>query len=233
MLFFVIVVLFVVGAYFFNRYQQKRRKEAIAAALPSLGLTLAEDGHQPLDQLYPQFPVFRAGYSRSPSNSLIGWIEVEGTHCRVRTGDYSYRTSGSGNSSGETHRSSYLIVELPWQTPVLALGREGLFARVKQALGFPDLEIGWPDFDQRFTVTCSHPAYVPTFLNPKVSELVLGHALRKGEMAHGAHLSLVVEGGVLMIDEGERLWPTEDIAAHLDFAKRLLAQWPSDLRTPR
>ncbi|NLK44788.1 MAG: DUF3137 domain-containing protein [Tissierellia bacterium] len=78
-------------------------------------------------------------------------------------------------SSGKTS-TTYTRMRVPYKTKdefKFKIYRKGLFSNIGKALGMQDIEIGYPDFDDKFIIKGSNEAkIVDLFSNDKIRELI-------------------------------------------------------------
>jgi hypothetical protein len=217
---FALVALAALGAYLSWKAEQQRRAdlERVAASLDLRYDPSDDDSH---DDEYAQFDVFRRGHSRTARNTMRGTVELFGSRCRLCMGDFRYKvTSGSGkHRSTKTYRFSYLIVHPPWPAPSLLVRPEGLFDKLKGAIGFDDIDFESEEFSRKFYVQSSDKRFAYDVLHPRMMEFLL----REQPDA------MDLEGGAMCVTDGSRLWEPADFRARLDFVRRFCELWPRHL----
>ncbi|WP_166355100.1 DUF3137 domain-containing protein [Phytoactinopolyspora limicola] len=135
--------------------------------------------------------------------------------------EYSYTTTTSTGqtTSTTTHYYSTWVIYLPASVPSISLGAEGILGgRVAKAFGFNRLDIGDPDFDGRFKVTCDVPEFGRRILNPALVDLMM-----RGEV-----WAWRFDGDVMISYRKGRLDPT-DVIPRLDAMSRVLEHVPHEL----
>ena len=84
-----VIVIVAVVAYY-SWLQAKKRREAMAALAQQLGWQFWPDKDRSHDEEYANFEIFRRGHSRAAYNTMLGKVEIDGRHGRVRHGRYPF-----------------------------------------------------------------------------------------------------------------------------------------------
>jgi hypothetical protein len=199
----------------------RARLAALQALADELGFAFDPGEDRDHDDQYAQFAIFRRGHSRKAFATLHGAMELFGRRCRVLAGDFSYEEdSGSGkDSSTTTYTFSFVIVHPPWPSPSLVVRPEGLFDKLKGALGFDDIDFESEAFSRAFWVQSDDKRFAYDVLHPRMMEFLLAE---RPPM-------LEIEQGVLCVADGSRRWSPEQFRAHLDFVTRFCELWPRHL----
>jgi hypothetical protein len=209
----VVVVLFAAIAYF-AWLAQKARREALAALAAERGWRFDPAKDYDHDDEYAHFEVFRKGSSRAAYNTLYGSVEIDGRPYRVKMGDFRY-TIQHGKSS-LTHHRSYLIMHMPFATPNLLIRGEGLFDKLRGALGFDDIDFESEAFSRRFYVMSSDKKFAYDVVHPRMMEWLMAKKVPLIDIERG-RCCLVSDRGkwepdefsrwLRRVDEFFQLWP--------------------------
>lgn len=200
---------------------EKQRQVAMAGLAARLGLRFNPNKDNRHDGEYRQFAIFRRGHSRIAHNTLSGTIELFGTACRLRCGDFRYKvTRSSGkNSSTSTYRFSYVIVQLPWRTPALLIRPEGIFDKIAAAFGFDDIDFESAEFSRSFLVKSDNRRFAYDVLHPQMMELLLAQDPPM----------IDIEAGAICYSDGQRRWTPEYFERQLAFLRKFTGLWPRHL----
>jgi len=215
-----VLLLAIAGAIWAWKLEQQRTLELQALA-QELGLDFDPRDDSAHDDEYAQFEIFRRGHSRVAQRTMHGTLEVFGTRCAVRLGDFRYRVTRSNgkSSSTTTYRFSYLIVHPPWPSPTLLVRPEGLFDKVKGAFGFDDIDFESIEFSRAFWVQSNDKRFAYDVLHPRMMEFLLAE---RPPM-------LDLEGGALCVSDGQRRWDPPAFRARIAFLRRFCELWPRHL----
>lgn len=218
---FVAFALLLAALLFFTWKAEQARRQALGELAGRLGFAFAPDADDTHDDRYDQFSIFRRGSSRVAQNTMSGEVELFGTPCTVRCGDFRYKvTSGSGkNRRTTTYRFSYLIVHPPWDTPPLLIRPENVLDKLAGAFGFDDIDFESDEFSRRFYVKSADKRFAYDVLHPRMMEFLLAE---KPPM-------LEIAGGALCLSDGSRRWDPPRFEQELEFVRRFCAQWPRHL----
>jgi len=212
----VVVVLFAVIAYF-AWLAQKARREAMAALADELGWRFDPSKDYDHDDEYAHFEVFRRGGSRAAYNTLYGSVEIDGRPCDVKMGDFRY-TIQHGKSSS-TYHGSYLIIHLPFTTPNLLIRGEGLFDKLRGALGFGDIDFESEAFSRRFHVASSDKKFAYDVVHPRMMEWL---------MAKEVPLIDIERGRCCLVEERSK-WEPGEFKRWLRRVDEFFGLWPDYL----
>ncbi len=209
----VAVLLVAAGAYL-AWLSREARREALATLARELGWRFDPSKDYDHDDEYAHFEVFRKGSSRAAYNTLYGSVEIDGRTYSVKMGDFRY-TIQHGKSSSTYHRS-YLILHMPFATPNLLIRGEGLFDRLRGALGFDDIDFESEEFSRRFYVVSSDKKFAYDVVHPRMMEWLMAKEVPLIDIERG-RCCLVSDRGKWEPDEFERwlrrideffkLWP--------------------------
>ena len=200
---------------------EKKRREEMSALAEELGLTFDPNADSSHDDRYAQFDIFRRGHSRVAKNTLTGTIELFDRTCRLVTGDFRYKvTSGSGkNRSTRTYNFSYLIVHPPWDTPPLLIRPEGVWDKIKGAVGFDDIDFESDEFSRKFYVQSSDRKFAYDMLHPRMMEFLLEHPTA----------TIDIENGALCLSNGLERWTPDRFRSAIVFVHQFCERWPRHL----
>jgi len=215
-----VVLLAGVGVYL-SYLHEKQRRLAMTALAERLGLRFDPGVDSSHDDDYAQFEIFRRGHSRVAKNTLTGTVELFGRRCDLVAGDFRYKvTSGSGKDRRTTtYRFSYLIAHPPWQTPPLLIRPEGVWDKLKGAIGFDDIDFESDEFSRKFYVQSNDRKFAYDVLHPQMMELLLAE---RPPM-------IDIEDGALCLSGGRGRWEPERFEAELAFVQRFCGRWPRHL----
>lgn len=145
---------------YFDRERERRRREDLVSWAATRGFTI-EPGSRPAREagLPPELmtlPVFSRGRAQKTRN-LIRGRGAEGAELIF---DYRYTTQSGKHSA--TLEQTIAAFELPGAgLPAFELRPEGLFARIGQAFGNPDVDFdSSPEFSRHYQLRGSDPAAV-------------------------------------------------------------------------
>lgn len=215
-----ILAAFVIAAIalaIFSWRAQNARREALQALARELGLDFDPADDRDHDDTYAQFAIFRRGGSRRAKNTLRGTMDLFDRPCRMLCGDFRYTIQSGKHQT--THRFSYLIVHPPWATPSLLIRPEGLFDKLKGALGFEDIDFESEAFSSRYYVQSSDKRFAYDVLHPRMMELLLA---KDPPM-------LDIEGGALCLGDGNRRWEPTEFRRQIAFLREFCERWPRHL----
>ncbi len=198
---------------------QNARREALQKLARELGLDFHSGDDHHHDEAYRQFSIFRRGRRRVAQNTLRGSIQLFDRPCRMRCGDFRYEVDSGNDGGTTTHRFSYLIVHPPWATPSLLIRREGLFDKLKGALGFEDIDFESEEFSSKYFVQASDKRFAYDVLHPRMMELLLAKNPPR----------IDIEGGALCLSEGNRRWEPAEFRRQLAFLDAFCERWPRHL----
>ncbi len=218
----IVAIVAIVGiAVYFSWKAEQARRAAMQALASELSLQYQPGDDSSHDDDYAQFEIFRRGHSRVAQNTMRGSCELFGRPCRLQLGDFRYRvTRSTGKSTTTTtYRFSYLIVHPPWPSPTLLVRPEGLFDKVKGALGFDDIDFESVEFSRKFYVQSDDKRFAYDVLHPRMMEFLLE---QKPPM-------LDLEGGALCISDGQRRWDPARYREQITFLRRFCELWPRHL----
>ena len=112
-----------------------------------------------------------------------------------------------------------LLERAEWPAPTLLVRPEGLFDKLKGAIGFDDIDFESEEFSRKFYVQSSDKRFAYDVLHPRMMEFLLKEQPD----------ALDLEGGALCVSDGSRLWEPDDFRARLDFVRRFCELWPRHL----
>ncbi len=122
--------------------------------------------------------------------------------------DYHYETHSTdskGRRQTHHHYFSFFILHLPASFPEMVIGREGIFSKIGQALGYDDIDFESYEFSRRFCVRSKDKKFAYDFCNARMLEYLLAND----------DLSVEVENNALSISFNRRLAP-ENIEPNLE-----------------
>ena len=214
------IVLVAVFAYL-GHLREKKRREEMSALADKLGLAFDPSADSRHDDQYAQFEIFRRGDSRVATNTLTGTIELFGRTCKLVTGDFRYTiTSGSGKDRRtRTYSFSYLIVHPPWDTPPLLIRPEGVWDKIKGAVGFDDIDFESDEFSRKFYVQSSDRKFAYDVVHPRMMEFLLENPTA----------TIDIERGALCLSHGLGRWTPDRFESAVVFVHHFCERWPRHL----
>jgi hypothetical protein len=193
---FVVFIAVGGGIAYLGYYLKKKRREGLAFAARQMGMQFALN--DPFDTLSEPFDLLEKGDGRGVENVMWGtWQDIE---CRLF--DYWYydeSTDSKGNRSRTYHRFSCVMSPVEAACSHLTLGRENIFTRMGDHLGFRDIELESEEFNRAFTVRSPDRKFAVDFCDARMMEWL---------MAHGEGYGFEVVGDRLLAS-CKRLGPTE------------------------
>jgi hypothetical protein len=166
----VLGVLAVAAAAVGSYLLRKRRREELARLAAGLGLEYSADDVQGCLGL--PFALLQRGDGRGTENVLWGTWQGMG----VREFDYWYyeeSTDAQGHRSRSTYRFSCAVTEIDAACAPLTLGRENVFTRLADAIGFADVELELEEFNREFTVKCRDRKFAFDFVDQRMMRWLL------------------------------------------------------------
>jgi hypothetical protein len=149
---------------------KKKRREALARMAASLGLEYSQE--DPYDLKAMPFALFGLGDGRGTENVLSGtWQGIPLREC-----DYWYydeSTDSKGHRSRTYHRFSCAIMEVPLESAGLTIGRETMFTRMADHLGFHDIDFESEEFNREFQVKCSDKKFANDVVDARMMQWLL------------------------------------------------------------
>lgn len=218
-----IIPIFIVGMIVLavvSAKHAKARREALAALAAELGVHFDPDSRSNRATAYNAFDLFDRGHGRRLYNTLEGHVDLGGHRLYVRIGDYLYKTtSGSGkNRRTHTHHHSYLLLDLPQDTPDIQIRPEHFFDRMASAIGFNDLDFESVEFSDAFHVKASDERFAYDLFHPRMMELLLRERPPGLQMRRG-----------LLLLHGGGTWKVEQFRPHVEFVRQFIEHWPRHL----
>jgi hypothetical protein len=219
LVFVAIAAVAAIVAYFGWKAEHERRR-ALAGVAQRLGFRFDPDDDADHDALYAQFEIFQHGHARVTRNTLTGSIDLFGRPCRVRCGDFRYKTRSGGRGGSRTIDFSYVLVQSPWDAPAaLVIRPEGISDKMDAAFGSDDIDFESVEFSKLFHVASSDRRFAYDVLHPRMMEYLLAE---RPPM-------FVIASGALCLGDGERTWITQAFARQIAFVQRIAELWPRHL----
>ncbi len=204
--------------------KEQERKQALRRVASELGLNYQEHDSYNIANRYRYLtPLKRGQGERYAFNVLQGNYRNYG----VLIFDYHYATYHHTKRGTKTshHYFSAAILYLSKNFPELIMEPEGLFDKLKQGLGWEDIDLDNITFSKEYMVKCQSKKFAYDIFTPRMMELVL----------HVGPLSMEIERDTMLIHFSERLTP-QFIQAQLDILAALRDLFPAYLfeeeRTP-
>jgi hypothetical protein len=195
-LIFVGIAILIGLGIWYSWYAKKKRREELAVAARQLGLEYsAEDT---LGCLGLPFDLLKKGDGRGTENVLWGaWQGMD-----LREFDYWYyeeSTDSQGHRSKTYYHFSCAATELPLQGAHLTIGKENVFTRLADHLGFQDIEFELEAFNRAFQVKCKDRKFATDVIDQRMMQWL---------MEHGAGYGIEMNGPWLLVS-CKRVRPTE------------------------
>ncbi len=158
-------------AWFVWQVEVKRRR-AIEAMAASRGLLYSRHDHVGIPARHP-FRLWTAGDERKWENVVSG--EVGGRDLLLFEYQYTEVSHDhEGNRQTRTYKFHCAVAPLEGAfCPGLQLAPENLFSRLKDKVGFRDLELESDDFNRRFEVGCRDQRFAYAFLDARMQQWLL------------------------------------------------------------
>lgn len=187
--FFVLAVVAALVVAGVGLYLQHKRREALQEFAAAQGW--AYDRRD--DSLVRRWagPPFQRGSSRRATNVLRGTFE--GVPMTAFDYQYTVRSGSGDNRSSTTYRFGVCVMALPTAMPDLQVVPEGIFGRMRSALGFSGISLESEDFNRAFRVSCGDARFASDVLHPRMMERLLADP-GEGWRFEGADAVLFDEG---------------------------------------
>ncbi len=201
------VLIFIFGAaavvaiFIFSLVEHRRRQRMMAETAARLGLRFRPGPDRELARRFRFLNRFRQGNNRYALNIFSGPYRGR----EITAGDFHYQTSSSGKRQTNHHYFSFFILELPHRFPELKIGREGVFSRIGQLLGFGDINFESHEFSRKFQVRSRDKKFAYDVCHPRMIEYLLAND----------DLAIEIENDVLALTFERRLTP-ERVGPALD-----------------
>lgn len=167
---FFAVIAAVIGGLVYSYVQKQKRREAWALAAFQLGFEFSHDDPFGLDRL--PFDLFSKGDGRGAENVAWGtYREME-----VRVFDYWYyeeRRDSEGKTSRTYYRFSCALAELTSALPGISIRPEGLWSRLKDQVGFRDIDFESEEFNRAFDVNATDKRFASYLVDPRMMHWLL------------------------------------------------------------
>ncbi|HEV8682684.1 MAG TPA: hypothetical protein VGS09_07910 [Actinomycetota bacterium] len=148
-LFFLGFIVLAIAAVSLSLYLQAKRRQEFFAFAQGFGFEYSR--RDPFGLLELPFHLFTRGDGRGIENVL--WGQWKGQPVKVC--DYWYyeeHRDSEGRTRRTYHRFNCAALEVDAAFPPIVVGREGLFSRLADHLGFRDIEFESEEFNRRFQV---------------------------------------------------------------------------------
>lgn len=217
----VVVALMVVGGIHAHR-KQKERQAAFVQLANELGWQFQPLKNPSHHQEFSQFSIFTTGEARYAYNTLRGMLSINGSSWPGQMGDYHYETTSSNGKqkTTQTHRFSYLLVEIPYtSTPNLRIRREHLFDRMASFIGFDDIDFESAEFSDRFHVKSSDKRFAYDVIHPRMMEFLLANEPP----------TLNLEAGYCCVYTENKCWELAKFRSNTSWMQEFFSHWPSHI----
>lgn len=211
--FFVFAIVLVVAQLGYRQFVVKRRTTAAVAATAATGLAVSAEAE---DAPPLPFELFNRGHGRRVRNRM--WDPKDPN---ASVFDYQYTvSSGTGdNRSSRTYRQTCAVYAVPFASPGFVLSRQGFLDRIAVSFGGRDVQIGHPEFDERYRVKCQDEAFARAVLDPRFVDFLM----REGR---GGEIGVELAGNHVLVATGEEL-PVDQFDELLAYGHRLIGHLPS------
>lgn len=187
--FILAIVALMVVAVVLSMLMARARRDAVHKWATAHGLHFDPGHDHTMQGRFAQFPCLRGGDERYAYNICHGHFKGR----PVWAFDYCI-VDESRDSDGDTRRSekhfSAVVVESPFHLKALRIRPEGFFDRVKETLGFDDIDFESAEFSRRFHVSSPDKRWAYAVLHPRTIEFLL--ATRQGLSFHLEDRALIV-----------------------------------------
>jgi hypothetical protein len=160
------IAAFIVIAIVSANMRARRRRE-LAAWARSRGLRFNSGRDDAMEDRFPEFSCLQRGSRRYAYNLIHG----EWSGRKTTAFDYHYETS-SGDSTTHHHFSAVILgSELPLKE--LFIRPEGFFDRIKESVGFDDIDFESAEFSRRFYVKARDRKWAYDVIHARTMEFLL------------------------------------------------------------
>lgn len=166
------LIIFVAAVFGISLYLAKQRREAFQALADEMGFTFspAKDSH--LAMQYNFLNNMDDGSQRYCINVLSGKVDDK----QMCVFDYhyeTYSTDSEGKRRTTHHWFSIFTLSMPKSFPELVIKREGIFAKLGQAMGFDDIDFESVEFSKRYNVKSKDKKFAYDFCNAQMIAYLL------------------------------------------------------------
>jgi hypothetical protein len=144
-----------------------RRRKMLAEWAMVRGLDFDPAKDRYMDDRFPDFECVNRGDSRYANNMARGRLH----DLEVMTFDYHYSTGSGKNRS--SHAFSAAIVTSPIALKPLLIRPEGFFDKVKEFLGFDDIDFESAEFSRKFFVSAPDRRWAYDVIHQRMMEHLL------------------------------------------------------------
>lgn len=198
----------------------KKRREDLRRVAAELGLRYTSDPDPLHDDEYAHFEIFRRGSKQRAYNTLAGAVELLGSACTLKAGDFTYTTTSTdskGRESETKHHFSYLIVHLPYETmPDLLIRREGIFDKIGGVFGFDDIDFESGAFSRKYFVRSPNRKFAYDVCHQRMQEFLLDTSPS----------CVDIERSRMCVTRGGRVWKPEEFRTMIAWSDAFLERWP-------
>jgi hypothetical protein len=199
----------------------RKRREAMGTLAAKLGLRFEPGKDRDMARHYQFLDKLCSGSNRYAFNVLSGTYRES----KVTVFDYHYETHSTdskGRHQTHHHYFSFFILQLPVLFPELAIGREGFFSKIAQALGYDDIDFESHEFSRKFCVRSKDKKFAYDVCNARMIEYLLAND----------DLTIEIENDALAVSFNRRLKP-EQIEPNLNRLIEIRSLLPEYLFTVR
>ncbi|MEO0509378.1 MAG: hypothetical protein AAF065_05935 [Verrucomicrobiota bacterium] len=171
-LLFVGVIIVVGVVFYFNYIRAKKRREGMQALASELGLRFNPEKNRSLADKFGFLNHMDDGHRRYAFNVLSG--SIDGHEACIFDYHYeTYSTDSEGRRRTRHYYFSIFTIQLPAFFPELVITREGIFAKIGQAMGFDDIDFESVEFSKRYSVKSKDKKFAYDFCNVKMIDYLL------------------------------------------------------------
>lgn len=163
----IIVVGIAIGVYVLKHKTMNKRKQAMAGWAFSRNLSFSDVKDSKIEDRYPYFKCLQKGYARYGYNVIEGNMDNH----KICAFDYHCKT-GSGKNEKD-HYFSAVVVETDLNLKPLFIRKETTFDKVKEAVGFSDINFESTEFSKQFYVTSPDKKWAYDVLHQETIEFLL------------------------------------------------------------
>ena len=166
-----LILAFTVVKAVFAHIQSKKRRLDLGDMAEQMGMRFDPGKERSFDSRYPFFEALRKGKKRYAFNTLTGAFDGR----EIVGFDYHYETSsGSGKRRSRTsHYFSAVILACDVPISGLTIRPEGLFDRMKQFIGFDDINFESAEFSKRFHIASKDREVAYDVVQPETMDILL------------------------------------------------------------
>ena len=168
----VIVIGAIIGLSIWQKRKTDKRRQEIADWARSRGLSFRPSNDSGIGNRFLLFQCLQQGENRYGYNVMEGPVDNR----KVCAFDYHYEThsrDAKGNRQTQRHYFSAVVVETDLPLRPLFIRTENIFDKLKEAVGFSDINFESTEFNKKFYVKSPDKKWAYDVINQKTMELLL------------------------------------------------------------